>query len=344
MRIISDKHPAFGVTASLCFIVIFLVVASRAWADDIINLRGKPFSDPSVISEMPQEWLMQPIKYEDWAEGADMAVSLDQHFYQFFEPMIAEYAKKHHLNIKVREGTCGISSGLLYRKAVDIAAFCCPPGETDRLPQLRYHTLGITGLTVLVHPDNPVDDISLDQARKIFQGKITNWSELKTSRGDAGPDMRIQAFARLHCKLRPGHWCSLLAHEDLFSSRLYELGSIPDVIEQAATNPKAISGFESPYMAYYRYAQEIQPKLLTIDGTSPVNIEDVISGRYPMYFIFNVTTWDGKGVENPEAQKLVDYLLTQVERIDTKYSIAPASRLREAGWKFSGNELLGEPK
>ena len=333
-----------GINATLCCMIITLFASSGLWAGDMIDLRGRPFSDPSVISGMPDEWLTKPIIYEDWAEGADVAVSLDQHFYQFFEPIISAYAKKHDLSIKVREGTCGISSGLLYRKAVDIGGFCCPPGETDRLPQLRFHTLGITGLTVLVHPDNPVNDISLDHVQRIFQGKITNWNELKTPRGDDGPDMTIHPFARLHCKLRPGHWCLLLAHEDMFSSRLYEVGSIAEVIEKAAMNRQAIAGFESLYMTYFRYPQKNRPKVLTIDGKSPENMEDIISGTYPLYFVFNITTWEGKGVENPEAQKLVNYLFTQLTHIDTKYGIAPADRLRESGWKFRGNELVEEPK
>jgi hypothetical protein len=315
------------------------------WGDDSSGLlQGKAFSDPSKVIEMPDEWHEGSIKYENWARGADIAVSLDQHFYQLYRPFIEKYANDNRLNIKVMEGTCGISSGLLYRKAVDIAGFCCPPSDYDRLPGILFHTLGITGLTVLVHPDNPIDNITIDQARWIFQGKITNWSELKTASGHPGPDMFIQAFARLHCKLRPGHWCSLLADEDLLSPRLYESGSIPDVIEMAAKNPQAIAGFESFYMAYHRYGQEKRPKFLTIDGYSPDNPDDLISGRYPMYFVFNVTTWEGEKTENPDARKLVDYLMQQVKYVDREYNIIPVSRLRQAGWKFKGNELVGEPE
>jgi phosphate transport system substrate-binding protein len=327
----------------MCCIVAVFLSASNTWGDDGQGLLGRTFSDPAVIAEMPEDWIAQPVRYEDWAKGADIAVSLDQHFYHWFKPFIEKYAIDHNLTIKIIEGTCGISSGVLYRKAVDIAGFCCPQGDFDRLPQLRFHTIGITGLTILVHPDNPVADITFDQAQKIFQGKIRNWRELTTADGRPGPDMMIQVFARLHCKLRPGHWCSLLADEDLFSSRLYELGSIPDVIEKAANNPQAISGFESVYMARYRYPQKRAPGILALNGYNPENPENLISGDYPLYFVFNISTWEGKGVENPHAQKLVDFLIRQVEHIDGRYRIVPVSRLRKAGWKFNGNELIGEP-
>lgn len=326
-------------------IAIFQLFVMQAYAENQpVGLQGESFSDPARISEVPSNWISQPLQYEEWAKGADVAVSLDQHFYQFFKPVIERYADEHKLKINVREGTCGISSGLLYRKAVDIGGFCCPPAASDRLPGLRFHTLGITGLMILVHPDNPVDNITLDQARKIFQGRITRWSWLKTAAGRPGPDTMIQVFARLHCKLRPGHWCSLLSNEDLFSTGLYELGSIPDVIEAASVNPQAIAGFESIYMTYYRYPQKIKPKILTIDGYSPENSQDIISGKYPIYFVFNITTWEGKSVENPHAQRLVDFLMQQIGHIDNRYNVIPASRLREAGWKFIGNELVGGPR
>ena len=73
------------------------------------------------------------------------------------------------------------------------------------------------------------------------------------------------------------------------------------------------------------------------------NPENLISGDYPLYLVFNISTWEGKGVGNPHARKFVDFLIRQVERIESKYRIIPVSRLRKAGWKFNGNELIGGP-
>ncbi len=330
-----------------CFIILItaMLITASAVADIYQTaLQGKKFSDPGLVSHVPEGWLEKPVKYEKWAEGADLAVALDQHSYQLFLPAVKKYAKKHKLNIKVRESTCGASSGMLFRKEVDIGGFCCPAGLNDRMPQLQFHSYGITGLTVLVHPDNPVDNITFDQARKIFQGKIRKWSELKSPDGSPGPDTLIQLFARLHCKLRPGHWCSLLGHEDNFGHMTYELGSIRDVIEKAAVNKRAIAGFESFYMAYYRYRQDRSPKFLTIDGYSPDVLKDLVSGSYPMYFVFNLTTWKGREVENPHAKDLLEFLIKQAELLDPKYNIVPVSSLKKAGWKFNGDELVGEPQ
>ncbi len=327
----------------LSAVIMFFFILSLTGAQSN-PLQGEMFTDPFIISEMDQEWLERDIKYNTWAKDADIAVSLDQHFYHFFLPFIDKFEKDNNLKIAVEKGTCGISGGLLARKEIDIGGFCCSPGATDRLPQLRFHTVGATSLTILVHPDNPVNNITFEEAQRIFQGKITNWSQLAGSEGKPEPEEDIKVVTRLHCKLRPGHWRLLLDREDLFGPWLYEVGSIPEVIEQVANNRWAVGGFESIYMAYYQYPQKNAPKALTIDGYSPVNRQHLVSGKYPLHFIFNITTWEGKGLENPKAKELADYLLQNVKHIEEKYNIIPAAELMEAGWKFKGSELVGAPE
>ncbi len=257
-------------------------------------------------------------------------------------PIVQKYAKKHNLKIFVNEGTCGISAGMLTRKAIDIGGYCCAPGITDRLPGLRFHTLGIAPLALIVHPDNPIDNITISQARQIFQGEIYRWSELKTARGGKGANLPVQPVVRLHCKLRPGSWRLLLKDEDLFSPSLIEVGAIPDMISQVSANKRAI-GYEVTWEVY-RYKQKGRVKTLKINGYAPDELSHLLSGNYPLYRVYSLTTWEEEGVANPQAQKIVDYLLQQIEHLDSKFGVVPASHLRQAGWKFNGNELIGEPR
>ncbi|MFO8034933.1 MAG: phosphate ABC transporter substrate-binding protein [Candidatus Bipolaricaulota bacterium] len=46
------------------------------------------------------------------------------------------------------------------------------------------------GLAIVVHPTNPVDDLTFADIRAIYTGEITNWSAL------GGPDLRIVAVSR----------------------------------------------------------------------------------------------------------------------------------------------------
>jgi ABC-type phosphate transport system substrate-binding protein len=256
-------------------------------------------------------------------------------------PLIQKYAKQRGLKIAVKEGTCGISAGMLDRKAIDIGGFCCPPGRQDRLPGLRFHTLGIVAKAFLVHPENPVESVSAKELRDIFQGKLYRWSQLKTRNGKPGPQWVIRPIGRLHCPLRPGHWRLLLDNPDLFSPRLYEVGSMPDMIAQVSTTKGAIGWEVLGMVEHYKNVGKVKP--LRIDGYSPTDGNAIATNRYPFYRTYNITTWEGEGMENPRARALVDYLLKEVESFGSEFGFVPASKLSKAGWKFKGDELIGEP-
>ncbi|MDM8566315.1 substrate-binding domain-containing protein [Candidatus Halobeggiatoa sp. HSG11] len=314
-------------------IVLIMLVTTTVWAADEL-LAGKAFTDPSKQIDMPKEWIEQPIQYEKWAEGADLAVSLDQQLYPALLPMIQEYAKQNKLKIAVQEGTCGTSAKAIKDKIADIAGFCCPPSETDRLTGIKFHTIGIGSLALLINPENPVDNLTFKQVQKVFQGNIFRWSDVN------GPKRMIQVLGRLHCKQRPGHWRLILDNEDLFSPRMSEIGTISDMISEAADNPYAI-GYETLWMRE-NYQSKGNTKLLSIDSVAPTDNDKLISGDYPLYRTFNITTWEQK--PNVEAQKLAKYLIEQAGNIDPKYGIVSVQKLRAAGWKFQDNELIGEPK
>ncbi len=289
---------------------------------------------------MPEVWKRGPVSHDRDVGPVDLVVTLDQHLYPLFVESIQKYAAKEGIKVRVDEGTCGITAGKLARKAVDVGGYCCPPGETDRLPGLHFHTVGIMPIALIVHPSNPVEDITTEQARELFGGRIYRWSELKDLRGQAGPKLRVEPIGRLHCKLRPGHWRLLLDNEDLFSPSLSEVGTIPDMISLVAKTPGAI-GYEVPLMVE-RYSNKGKVKTLKLNGVSP-EASSLASGSYPLYRTLNVTTWEAQGIENERARKLVRQIFKEAERLEGRHGFVSASVLRKAGWKFKEDELVGEP-
>lgn len=324
----------------LTFICLFITTISLdlsyAWEET------NKFVDPSIVFEMPEDWVKKPIKYESWAEGADIAITLDQGLYPALVDMIQDYAQKNNLVIKVNEGTCGISAGMIKDKSVDISAYCCPVGESDRLPGMRFHTVGVTPLRILVHKDNPIENVTTQEARDLFSGDITKWSGIKTLSGEAGPELFVQPIGRLHCKTRPGHWRLILDNEDLFSLNLQDVGSISEMIYAVAANKGAI-GYEVEWMVK-RYKSEDKVKCLHIDGHDPDDPSSLLSVDYPFYRTYVLSTWKGKELENPKVKKLVDYILNNFKDIGSKYDIIDSSLLRDKGWKFVDDELVGEPE
>ena len=332
---------------TLFYLQVLLFIGTTVYAvhDTNEELRGAAFTEPTKIFEMDADWVKKPIIYDASIENADLVITLGQHLYPLAEPIIKKYAKDHGLTIYVNEGTCGVTAGMLSRKAADIGGYCCPPGETDRLPGLKFHTVGIAAIALFVNHSNPLDNVSIEQARQIFSGEISRWSEIKITSGEKGSFRLIQPVARLHCKLRPGHWQLLLANEDLFSTSIQEVGAIQDMIEQVSRNPAAI-GYETmtSIHRYYPNEKELKLKALKINGYAHNEPSHLLNGNYPLYRVLTLSTWEGENAQNPHAQKLVDYLIQEVEHIDSKFGIVPVSQIRKAGWKFYGNELSGEPE
>lgn len=318
----------------------FLTSAATVSADHVHQHSDAPtFSDPDILSPVSKEWLNKKLNYDAANLKADLVVALGQQSYPIFKDLIKDYAKKNKLNIIVKPGTCGITAARLRKKSVDIGAYCCPPAKSDRLPGLEFHSLGISPIALIVHPENPLTNVSSKQARDIFKGQMTRWTQVANKKEESFKQL-IKPIARLHCKIRPGHWRGLLNDEDQFSPRLFEVGVIPDMISQVAHNTGAI-GWEVPLMVSY-HQEKGKVKMLKIDDHPATDLDYVLSGEYPLYRSYSLTTW--RDNTNPHAIKLVRFMQQHIEKAHTEIKYLPPSQLKKAGWKFQGGELISEPK
>ena len=285
------------------------------------------------------DWEKKALVYPPEVGKADLVLSLDQHLYPAISPIIAQFARSKGLNIVVREGTCGVSAGILTNKSADITGFCCPPAPSDRLPGVVFHTIGVVANVLIVHPENPINTVSMAEARALFSGKKSRWETLSDP---AAPSFSqpIHPITRLHCKLRPGHWRSLLDTEDHFSPKSHNVGSISDMFSRVAGDPNAVGWVARWLLADPQNSRRV--KIISIDGVSPNDSEALASGRYRFYKLLNMTTWHGAAA-NPIAAELVGYVLNHLKEIPAALHIVGADRLRAAGWKFQQQEVVGEP-
>lgn len=63
-------------------------------------------------------------------------------------------------------------------------------GAGDMIDPSQEHVIALDGVVMIVHPDNPVEALSVDQVRDIYAGRITNWSQV------GGSDMAITFATR----------------------------------------------------------------------------------------------------------------------------------------------------
>ena len=62
--------------------------------------------------------------------------------------------------------------------------------ESENPDEFEIKQIAIDGIAIAVHKDNPVQDLTTEQIRKIFTGEIKNWSEL------GGQDKAITTLGR----------------------------------------------------------------------------------------------------------------------------------------------------
>jgi phosphate transport system substrate-binding protein len=112
---------------------------------------------------------------------------------------LAEVFMRTHPGVAVEVMGGGTGSGVdaLINRQVDLTA-ASRPFTADEIRSLhdRFETIGLRfliardALSVYVNPSNTVRDLSLDQLRAIFSGRITRWSDV------GGPDEPIVVVLR----------------------------------------------------------------------------------------------------------------------------------------------------
>ena len=70
----------------------------------------------------------------------------------------------------------------------DIAGVARPPGAQVLNAGFSAAEIGRDAIAIVVHPSNPVGDLSLTQLKDIFSGITDNWSQV------GGPDLAIEAY------------------------------------------------------------------------------------------------------------------------------------------------------
>lgn len=115
-----------------------------------------------------------------------------------------------------------------------------PLGTLDR-PQNEF-VIGIDGLAVIVHPDNPVNALSIEQIRDAFSGRITNWNRL------GGPDRPITRYARADNSGTWDSFDSMVLQGAELASDAARFESSSELSDRVANDPNAIGFIGLPYI------------------------------------------------------------------------------------------------
>ena len=199
----------------------------------------------------------------------------------------------------VQEGTCDI--GLSSRALKD----------EEKSAGLKETVLAYDGIAIIVHPDNPVSDLSVEQLAKLYTGEITNWKDV------GGNDAEAVLIGREAASGTRDGFESITGTKDKCQYR-QELTSTGDVITAVSQNPDAIG-----YASLASVKDSV--KALNVDGVTPseATIKD---GSYKVQRPFVLVTMAGKEL-SPAAQAFFDYAISS----DAASIIAKAGAVAVAG-------------
>ena len=180
----------------------------------------------------------------------------------------------------VSEGRCDI--GLASRGLKD----------DEKSSGLTETVLAYDGIAVVVSPENPVSDLTLQQIADIYTGKITNWKDV------GGNDAEIVLIGREAGSGTRDGFESITGTEEACQYR-QELTSTGDVITTVAQNPDAIG-----YASLASIKDTV--KALSVGGVVPTE-ESVKDGSYAIQRPFVLVTVEGKALSEC-AQKFFEYI------------------------------------
>ena len=199
----------------------------------------------------------------------------------------------------VQEGTCDI--GLSSRALKD----------EEKSAGLKETVLAYDGIAIIVHPGNPVGDLSVEQIAKLYTGEITNWKDV------GGNDAEVVLIGREAASGTRDGFESITGTKDKCRYR-QELTSTGDVITAVSQNPDAIG-----YASLASIKDTV--KALNVDGVTPSEAT-VKDGSYRVQRPFVLVTVDGKAL-SPAAQAFFDYATSS----DAASIIAKAGAVAVAG-------------
>ena len=167
--------------------------------------------------------------------------------------------------------------------------------EIAEFPNLKIFVIARDGIAIVAHPDTPVSDLSIEQVRDIFSGKITNWKDL------GGEDQNIIIISREEGSGTRSAFEEMVMGEDALIAATAILqpsnGSIRTTI---STTPYSIG-----YLSFGYLDETV--KTVSIGGVAPTE-PNAANGSYPIVRPLNMLT---NGEPAGAVKAFLDFILSE---------------------------------
>ncbi|MDR2967637.1 MAG: phosphate ABC transporter substrate-binding protein [Methanobacteriaceae archaeon] len=194
------------------------------------------------------------------------------------------------IRINVQGGGSGMGIRSTQQGIVDIG-MSSKELSSDEKKDITVIEIGKEGIVVGVNNKNNVFDLTIEQIRDIFNGKIKNWKEL------GGPDLEIHVITREEGSGTRSAFESIVMGDTEIKSDAVVQSSTESVKQSVASDPGAIG-----FVSLAHMSNDI--KALLVEGVEPSDVT-VANGEYLLQrpFLFLV-----KGENTPVLQEFLDWI------------------------------------
>lgn len=199
-----------------------------------------------------------------------------------------------NVRITIAGGGSGVGAQQVGKGLVDIGNTGRALKESEAALGLVSHPFAIDGVAIIIHPDNPVSNLSSQQVASIYAGSTTNWKEI------GGPDQQINLFTRDEAS----------GTRSVFVKKLLKKGAVIDsanvvasngAMKTAITSDKAAIGYCS-----IGYIDDMV-KAPNLDNIEPSNA-NCVTGKYPVMRKLYMNT---KGKPEGVVKTFIDFILSK---------------------------------
>ena len=215
-----------------------------------------------------------------------------------FQPFAEKLAEKYmetnkdvRINVQGGGSAVGVQSALSGAANIGMADLLKLPPDASALTST---TVAKDGIAIVVHPGNPIRELTSSQAHDVFAGKIVDWKEL------GGADAPIHVISREEGSgTRRSFDTLVLGGEKLTPNALFQNSN--GTIREAVANDGQAIGYVSIGLVNDKV------KAVSLNGVAPSN-ENVKKGVYPLSRpVFFLT----KGEPTAGTKKFIDYVLSE---------------------------------
>ena len=167
---------------SILFLVTNVATAMAADNSTTLRIHGSNTVGADLVPELIQDWLNTKgyavIKNQETAKEERLMSAFNADGNEIKVEIHSHGSSTAFADLAAGKADLGMASRPIKNKELDALKFLGPldaPGSE--------YVIALDGLSIIVHPNNQLHQIQLNELRNIFSGKISDWSQLGLPKG-----------------------------------------------------------------------------------------------------------------------------------------------------------------